>query len=110
MQSKTHCIIPEYTCIESKFFRIFSQNFGGYNERTLRKLEAKEAPKVSIIDYSSEILKKRAKDWITKIKAINKADVILVSAMADATEVPPMGEFSHRYKVWVGGIHPDHCI
>ena len=30
--------------------------------------------------------------------------------MADATKVPPMGEFSHMYEDWVGGIYPDHCI
>ena len=40
----------------------------------------------------------------------NHDGILLVSAMADATKVPAMGEFSQRHKVWVGGIFPDHCI
>ena len=30
--------------------------------------------------------------------------------MADATKVPGLGEFSQRYRAWVGGIYPNHCI
>ena len=30
--------------ITPKFYRIFSQNFGGYNERTIRKFQAKMTP------------------------------------------------------------------
>ena len=34
----------------------------------------------------------------------------MVSAIADATKVPAMGEIYQRHKVWVGGIFPNHCI
>ena len=30
--------------------------------------------------------------------------------MADATKVPPRGEFSQKYKSWVGGKYPNHLI
>ena len=56
------------------------------------------------------MIKRRANDWIVKLRQNNENKVILVSAMADATKVPPMGEFSQRHKVWVGGIFPNHCI
>ena len=45
-----------------------------------------------------------------RLRQNNKDDIILVSAMADATKVPPMGEFCQRHKVWVGGIFPNHRI
>ena len=96
--------------ISPKFYRIFSQNFGGYNVRTLRRFEANESPEVPIIDCSDKMIKERAQNWITKIRGDNDNKLILVSAMADATKVPPTGEFSQRHKVWVGGIYPNHCI
>ena len=36
--------------ISPKFYRIFSNNFGGYNERTIRLFEANMSPEVPIID------------------------------------------------------------
>ena len=30
--------------------------------------------------------------------------------MTDTTTVPPVGEFSHKYNAWVGGIFLNHCI
>ena len=53
---------------------------------------------------------KRANDWIMKLIMSNQDGIILVSAMADATKVLPMGDFPQRHKVWVGGIFPNHCI
>ena len=96
--------------LNPKFYKIFSQNFGGYNERTLRRYEADESADVPIIDCSEKMIKKRANDWIVRLRQNNKDDIILVSVMADATKVPPMGEFCQRHKVWVGGIFPNHCI
>ena len=110
MQSKTHCILSEYIFTESKILQDFSQNFGGYHEHILRKFEAVESPEVPIVNCSDEMIKKRAKDWISKIRENNNADVLLVSDMADATKVPPMGDFFHKCKVLDGGIHSDHCI
>ena len=96
--------------LNPKFYRVFSQNFGGYNERTIRRYEAEQSPEEPIIDCSYKMIKKRANDWISKLRISNPDGIILVSAMADATKVPPMGEFCQRHKVWVGGIFPDHCI
>ena len=96
--------------LNPKFYRIFSQNFGGYHEHILRKFEAVESPEVPIVNCSDEMIKKRAKDWISKIRENNNADVLLVSDMADAAKVPPMGDFFHKCKVLDGGIHSDHCI
>ena len=56
------------------------------------------------------MIKKRPGDWIIRLRQNNKDDVISVSAMADATKVPPIGEFCQRHKVWVGGTFPNHCI
>ena len=30
--------------------------------------------------------------------------------MVDATKVPTVGEFSHKYNAWVGGQYPNHCF
>ena len=54
-----------------KFYRVFSQNFGGYNKGTLHKLETKESYDVPIIDCSNKMIKKRANDWITKLRSNN---------------------------------------
>ena len=96
--------------LNPKFYKVFSQNFGGYHERTIRRYEANESPDVPVIDCSEKMIKKRSGDWITRLRQNNKDDVILVSAMADATKVPPIGEFCQRHKVWVGGTFPNHCI
>ena len=40
----------------------------------------------------------------------NPKKLLLVSAMADATKVPPVGEFSHKYNTWVDGTIPNHCV
>ena len=44
--------------ISPKFYRIFSQNFGGYNERTLRRFEKAMAPELPIIDCNESSIKK----------------------------------------------------
>ena len=96
--------------LNPKFYKVFSQNFGGYHERTIRRYEANESPDAPVIDCSEKMIKKRSGDWITRLRQNNKDDVILVSLMADATKVPPIGEFCQRHKVWVGGTFPNHCI
>ena len=62
------------------------------------------------INNRIKMIKRRANDWITKLRMSNQDGIILVSAMADTTKVPPVGEFCQRHKVWVGNIFPDHCI
>ena len=96
--------------ISPKFYRIFSQNFGGYNERTIRSFQATMSPKVPIIDCDKSSISNRAKEWINQLKEKNSDKTILVSAMVDATKVPGLGEYSQRYCAWVGGIFPKHFI
>ena len=45
--------------LNPKFYKIFSQNFGGYHERTLRKFEAVESAEVPIVNCSDEMNKTR---------------------------------------------------
>ena len=47
--------------ISPKFYRIFSQNFGEYHERTLRLFQATMAPEVPIIDCNEVSIKKELK-------------------------------------------------
>ena len=63
-----------------------------------------------VINCEAEVIKKRAKTWIDQIRIDNPKKLLLVSAMADATKVPPIGEFSHKYNAWVGGSFPNHCV
>ena len=58
MQSKAHCFFQNIYALNPKFYRIFSQNFGGYNERTLRRYEADESPDVPIMDCSEKMINK----------------------------------------------------
>ena len=58
--------------INPKFYRIFSQNFGGYNEHTLRRFEANMSPEVPIIDCNESSIKTRAKHWINQLKGDEK--------------------------------------
>ena len=51
------------------------------------------APEVPIIDCNETSIKIRAKEWINQLKDKNSDKTILVSAMADATKVPSLGEF-----------------
>ena len=83
--------------ISPKFYRIFSQNFGGYHERTLRSFEANMSPEVPIIDCSKLCIIQRAIEWINLLKGNKKDKTILVSAMVDATKVPGLGKYSQRY-------------
>ena len=62
--------------LNPKFYRVFSQNFGGYNERTVRRFEKEESPDVPIIDCSEKMIKKRANDWIVKLRQKNENDII----------------------------------
>ena len=96
--------------ISPKFYRIFSQNFGGYHEWTLQSYEADLSPDVPIIDCNESSIKRRAKDWINQLKGEGYEKTILVSIMADATKVPGLGEYSQRYNSCVGGIDPNHYI
>ena len=82
--------------ISPKFYRIFSNNFGGYNERTIRLFEANMSPEVPIIDCNESSIKKRAGDWINQLKGDETNKTILISAIVDATKVPGLGEFSQR--------------
>ena len=80
--------------ISQKCYMIFSQNFGGYNERTIRKFQAKLMPEVPIIDCTESAIKQRSKDWIFQLKGEDNEKTVLVSALVDATKVPELGEFS----------------
>ena len=45
--------------LNPKFYRIFNQNFGNYNEQMLRtRFEEKDSPQVPIIDCSKKMIKK----------------------------------------------------
>ena len=96
--------------ISPKFYRIFSQNFGGYNERTIRLFEANMSPEVPIIDCNESSIKKRAADWINQLKGYETDKTILISAMIHATKVQRLGDCSQRYNAWDGGVHPNHYI
>ena len=63
-----------------------------------------------VINCGPQMIKLRAKNWIDHIRKDNPNKIILVSAIADATKVPTVGEYSHKYNVWVGGRYPNHCI
>ena len=96
--------------LSPKMYNVFQQNFGGYNKRTLQRHEAQCSPETPIIDCSRIAIQTRAKMWIDNLRTNDKSQIMLVSAMADATKVPPLGEFSPRYHAWVGGTHPNHYI
>ena len=40
--------------LNPKFYRVFSQNFGGYHKRTIRRYEANDSPDVPVIDCSEK--------------------------------------------------------
>ena len=43
--------------LNPKFYEVFSQNFGGYHERTIRRYNVNESPDVPIIDCSEKMIK-----------------------------------------------------
>ena len=88
----------------------FSKNLGGYNERTIQRMNASQSSDMPIVNCEPKVIKKRTKIWIYQIQKGKPNKLILVSAMADATKVPTVGEFSYKYNVWVGGKFPNHCI
>ena len=96
--------------LSPSIYRLFSKNFGGYNERTLRRMSSKCSLDQPIINCDDQEIKARTKKWIDLIREENPKKLLLVSAMADATKVPALGEFCHKYNAWVGGIYPNHCI
>ena len=55
-------------------------------------------------------MKSRGKIWIYQIGNGNPTEHLLVSAMADATMVPPVCQFSHINNVGVCGILSNHDI
>ena len=63
-----------------------------------------------MINCEAHVIKKRAKNWIDQIRKDRPNKLLLVSTMADATKVPTVGEFSHKYNAWVGGKYPNNCI
>lgn len=80
-----------------RLYNVFKQNLGGYNERTLRRMAAIQAPQIPIIDCSPDAIKNRASKWIEQIRDSNNPnEIIIASVMADATKVPPRGEFRIR--------------
>ena len=85
MHSIPNCTVASN--IQPEFWRL------RYNERTIRRFEIEETSDVPIIDCRKKMIKRRSNDWIVKLRQNNENEVILVSAMADATKVPPMGEF-----------------
>ena len=46
-----------------------------------------------------QMIRLRVKNWINHTCKDNPNRIILVSYMADATKVPTVGEFSHKYNV-----------
>ena len=96
--------------LSPNFYQKFSQKNGGYNGRTLRRFEIERASEVPIIDYSPQAIKYRTKAWINQLRTKDTEEIIPASAMADATKVPPLGEFSQHYHVWVVGTFPNHCM
>ena len=94
-----------------RLYSCFSKNLGGYNECTLSLMSMKDSADIPIIDCSSEAIKSRATKWIDQLRKDDEpSEIIIVSAMADATKVPPIGEYSQKYCAWVGGEYPNHCI
>jgi len=94
-----------------RLYSFFSKNLGGYNERTLRRMSVKNSAEIPIIDCSLESIQTRSKKWIEQLRIYeDTTDTIVVSAMADATKVPPIGEYSVKYHAWVGGQYPNHYI
>ena len=87
--------------ISPKFYRILSQNFGGYNERTIRKFQVEMTPEVPIINCTEAAIKQRSKDWICQLKGEKNEKRIIASAMVDTTKVPALGKFSQRYHALV---------
>ena len=58
-------------------------------------------PEVPIIHCTEAAIKQRSKDWICQLKGEKNEKTILVIAMAVATKVPALGEFSQRYHALV---------
>ena len=74
-------------------------------------MSMKDSADIPIIDCSSEAIKSRATKWIDQLRKDDEpSEIIIVSAMADATKVPPIGDYSQKYCAWVGGEYPNHCI
>ena len=97
--------------LNPSIYRFFSKNFGGYNERTLLRKNAKQSSDIPVINCEGHIIKMRAKNWTEQLRKKDHPNkLLLVSAMADATKVPTVGEFCHKYNAWVGGRYPNHCI
>ena len=79
-------------------YQFFSKNLGEFNKYTLQQMTVNQSSEVPIIDFSFEAIKERAKSWIEKIRNVDiPDDTIIVSAIADATKVPPIGETSHTF-------------
>lgn len=94
-----------------RLYSFFSKNLGGYNEHTLCCMSMKDSADIPIIDCSLEAKKSRAIKWIDQLKKDDEpSEIIIVCAIADATKVPPIGEYSQKYHAWVGGEYPNHCI
>ncbi len=75
-----------------RLYNVFKQNLGGSNEHTLRCMGASQAPKIPIIDCSSDAIKSRTSKWIEQIRdSDNPNKIIIVSVMVVATKVPPRG-------------------
>ena len=73
-------------------------------------MAVKQASDAPLINCEPDVIKIRAKNWMSQIRKDCPSKPFLVSACADATNVPAIGEFCHKYNAWVGGKHPHHCI
>jgi len=96
--------------LNPSIYRLFSKHFGGYNERTLQRMSSNQSAEVPVVNCEIDVIRMRTKTWINQIRTNDPSKLLLISAMADATKVPPVGEFSYRYNSWVGGSYPNHCI
>ena len=73
-------------------------------------MNTRQSSDIPVINCEAHVIKMRAQNWIDQICKDNPNKLLLVSAMADTTKVPPVGEFSHKYNTWIGGKYPNHCI
>ena len=69
-------------------------------------MNVRQSSDIPVINCEAHVIKMRAQNWINQIRKDHPNKLLLVSAMADATKVPPVGEFSHKYNTWVGGKYP----
>ena len=59
-------------------------------------MNAKQSSELPVISCEERVIKMRAKNWLEQICKEHPNKLLFVSAMADATKVPTVGNFSHK--------------